>query len=242
MPQPAYNNLCWPQVESDEARRHLYLFSLVRQFLFLSRGSPICSAIFFKLILKNNKFLYFVLSCMLTVCSDTINKNFGNLILNFLTEISIIEGNHQILPQIRIDDVDAESCLNGTAIICPNNLRLIVICRLGKCVRSEYQLGSTMTRHMTSWCRENRATSLTLRLFSWCHWDRQSPNERAILHLLRRIYLQWSRIQDNTRPPFLFEKLIRAGTENAHQPRLPDCVDCCASSVSQSGAESVYRA
>jgi hypothetical protein len=29
MPQPAYNNLCWPQVESDEARsdearRHLY--------------------------------------------------------------------------------------------------------------------------------------------------------------------------------------------------------------------------
>jgi hypothetical protein len=24
VPQPAYNNLCWPQVESDEARRHLY--------------------------------------------------------------------------------------------------------------------------------------------------------------------------------------------------------------------------
>jgi hypothetical protein len=24
MPQPAYNNLCWPQVELDEARRNLY--------------------------------------------------------------------------------------------------------------------------------------------------------------------------------------------------------------------------
>jgi hypothetical protein len=35
-------------------------------------------------------------------------------------EISIIEGNPQTLPQIRIDDVEAESCLNVTAIICPN--------------------------------------------------------------------------------------------------------------------------
>jgi hypothetical protein len=45
-----------------------------------------------------------------------------SLILNFLTEISIIEGNPQTLglPQIRIDDVVAESCLNVTAIICPN--------------------------------------------------------------------------------------------------------------------------
>jgi hypothetical protein len=41
-------------------------------------------------------------------------------ILNFLTEISIIERNPQTLPQIRIDDVEAESCLNVTAIICPN--------------------------------------------------------------------------------------------------------------------------
>jgi hypothetical protein len=32
-----------------------------------------------------------------------------SLILNFLTEISIIEGNPQTLPQIRIDDVEAES-------------------------------------------------------------------------------------------------------------------------------------
>jgi hypothetical protein len=39
-----------------------------------------------------------------------------SLILNFLTEISIIEG----LPQIMIDDVEAEGCLNVTAIICPN--------------------------------------------------------------------------------------------------------------------------
>jgi hypothetical protein len=35
-------------------------------------------------------------------------------------EISIIEGNPQMLPQIRIDDVEAESCLNVTAIICSN--------------------------------------------------------------------------------------------------------------------------
>jgi hypothetical protein len=36
------------------------------------------------------------------------NKNFGNeshSFLNFLTEISIIEGNPQTLPQIRVDDV-----------------------------------------------------------------------------------------------------------------------------------------
>jgi hypothetical protein len=47
-----------------------------------------------------------------------------SLILNFLTEISIIviviEGNPQALPQIRIDDVEAEGCLNVTAVICPN--------------------------------------------------------------------------------------------------------------------------
>jgi hypothetical protein len=42
-----------------------------------------------------------------------------SLIFNF-TEISIIEGNPQTLPQIRIDDVDAEGCLNVKAIICPN--------------------------------------------------------------------------------------------------------------------------
>jgi hypothetical protein len=45
----------------------------------------------------------------------------GTLLLyNFLNEISIIEGNPQTLPQIRIDDVEAEGCLNVTAIICPN--------------------------------------------------------------------------------------------------------------------------
>jgi hypothetical protein len=49
-----------------------------------------------------------------------------SLILNFLTEVSSIEGNHQTLPQIRIDDVEATRCLNVTAIICPNNLRLSV--------------------------------------------------------------------------------------------------------------------
>jgi hypothetical protein len=36
-----------------------------------------------------------------------------------------------MLPQMRIDDVEAASCLNvDTAIICPNNLRLIIICWL----------------------------------------------------------------------------------------------------------------
>jgi hypothetical protein len=40
-----------------------------------------------------------------------------SLILNFLTEVSIIEGNPQTLPD---DDVEAEGCLNVTAIICPN--------------------------------------------------------------------------------------------------------------------------
>jgi hypothetical protein len=54
-----------------------------------------------------------------------------SLILNFLTEISIIEGHPQTLPQIKIYDDEATSCLNVTAIICPNNLRLIIICRLG---------------------------------------------------------------------------------------------------------------
>jgi hypothetical protein len=43
-----------------------------------------------------------------------------SLILNFLTEILIIERNPQTLPQIRIDDVEAERCLNITAITCPS--------------------------------------------------------------------------------------------------------------------------
>jgi hypothetical protein len=59
-----------------------------------------------------------------------------SLILNILTEISVIQWNTQMLPQIRIDDVEAESCLNVAAIICPNNLHLVIIFRLGTCVRS----------------------------------------------------------------------------------------------------------
>jgi hypothetical protein len=43
-----------------------------------------------------------------------------SLIFLILTAISIIEGNPQTLPQIRIDDVEAECCLDVTAIICPN--------------------------------------------------------------------------------------------------------------------------
>jgi hypothetical protein len=68
--------------------------------------------------------------------------------------ISIIEGNPKTLPQIRIDDAEAKSCLNVTAIICPNNLRLIIICRLGTCVRSKWlpmMLIDRYVRPMTPW-------------------------------------------------------------------------------------------
>jgi hypothetical protein len=76
----------------------------------------------------------FVLSYAQTLLTRTSESS---LILNVLSVISIIEGNPQTLPQIRIDDVEAaESCLNVTAIICLNNLRLIMICRLVTCVRS----------------------------------------------------------------------------------------------------------
>jgi hypothetical protein len=57
MPLPAYNNLCGLQLRVRWSPTP-FVFSLVRQFLFLSRGSPICNALFFKLIFKNNKFLY----------------------------------------------------------------------------------------------------------------------------------------------------------------------------------------
>jgi hypothetical protein len=45
------------------------------------------------------------------------HKNFGN---ESYFKFSIIEGNPQMLPQIRIDDVEAEDCLDVTAIICPS--------------------------------------------------------------------------------------------------------------------------
>jgi hypothetical protein len=59
MPQPAYNNLCGTQVESDEARRHLYFHWSVNFYFYLGEVLHcICSALFFKLIFKNNAFLY----------------------------------------------------------------------------------------------------------------------------------------------------------------------------------------
>jgi hypothetical protein len=70
----------------------------------------------------------FVLSYAQTLLTRTSEMS---LISNFLTEISFIEGNPQTLPQIRIDDVEAASCLNVTAIICPNNMRFSIIYRLG---------------------------------------------------------------------------------------------------------------
>jgi hypothetical protein len=41
-----------------------------------------------------------------------------SLILNFLTEISIIVGNPQALPQIRIDDVEASTSQPSSVPIC----------------------------------------------------------------------------------------------------------------------------
>jgi hypothetical protein len=148
MPQPAYLNLCWSQVESDEARRHLYFQWSVNfyfyhggQFLFLSRGSPICSALFFKLTFKNNKFLNLYYRMLRT------STSLMSLILNILIEISVMQGNPQTPPQIRMDDVEAESCLNITAIISPNNLCLIIICRLGTCARSTNTGALSMLRN-----------------------------------------------------------------------------------------------
>jgi hypothetical protein len=80
----------------------------------ISRGSPICSALFFKLIFKNNKFVYLCYRINRHYKGQELRK--WDFILNFLTEISIIEGNPQTLPKIRIDDVEAEGCLNVTAI------------------------------------------------------------------------------------------------------------------------------
>jgi hypothetical protein len=40
MPQPAYNNLCWSQVESDEARRHLYFHWSVNFYFYLGERQP----------------------------------------------------------------------------------------------------------------------------------------------------------------------------------------------------------
>jgi hypothetical protein len=62
---------------------------------------------------------------MLAAVSDEARRHLYlhwsvNIFFNFLKEISIIEGNPQKLSQIRIDNVEAESCLNVTAIICPN--------------------------------------------------------------------------------------------------------------------------
>jgi hypothetical protein len=75
----------------------------------ISRGRPICSALFFKLIFKNNNFFICIIVYAQTLLTRTSEMR---LILNFYTEISIIEGNPQTLPQIRIDDVEATSCLN----------------------------------------------------------------------------------------------------------------------------------
>jgi hypothetical protein len=101
----------------------------------ISRVSPICSALFFKLIFKNNKFLYLYYRMLQTLLTRTSEMS----LFNFKFSYGNLEGNPQTLPQIRIDDVEAEGCLNVTAIICPNlRASLYIICRLGICVRSKY--------------------------------------------------------------------------------------------------------
>jgi hypothetical protein len=45
-----------------------------------------------------------------------------------------MEGNPQTLPQIRIDDVEAEGSTSQPSSV--PSARLIMICRLGTCVRS----------------------------------------------------------------------------------------------------------
>jgi hypothetical protein len=124
MPQPAYNNLCWLQVESDEARRHLYFHWSVN-----ISGSPICSALFFKLIFKNN-YNFFI--CII-VCSDTINKIFGNESyfknFNYRGESPNVTPNKDWWRRGRKLPQRHSHHLSQSA-------RLIIICRLGTCVRS----------------------------------------------------------------------------------------------------------
>jgi hypothetical protein len=67
-------------VESDEARDAICILIGVS----ISRGSPICSALFFKLIFKNNKFLI----CIRMLRQLTITSEIS-LILNFLTEFQL---------------------------------------------------------------------------------------------------------------------------------------------------------
>jgi hypothetical protein len=66
----------------------ILVFQLVRQFLFLSRGSPICSALFLKLTSKNDTFPFCITACsnLLTSTSEML------LIFNVITDI-IIHGN-----------------------------------------------------------------------------------------------------------------------------------------------------
>jgi hypothetical protein len=72
MPQPAYNNSCWSQVV--RCSQMPFVFSLVRRFLFLSRGSPICSALFLKLHLKITNFFI----CIIHAQTLLHIKHYGN--------------------------------------------------------------------------------------------------------------------------------------------------------------------
>jgi hypothetical protein len=131
MPQPAYNNLCWSQVESDEARRHLH-FQWYVNFCFYLGEALFAAPSFSKLHLKTINFFICII-----VCSGTINKNFGNeSYFKFCYGNFSYTGESSNATPKGLMTVEAASCLNVTAFICPNNLRLIIICRLGTCVRS----------------------------------------------------------------------------------------------------------
>jgi hypothetical protein len=56
------------------------------------------------------------------------------------------------------------------------------------------------------------------------------------IHLAAKVA---NRKVENCDHHFCLKNLYAAGTDYSHQPHLPDCDDCCASSVSQSETESV---
>jgi hypothetical protein len=87
MTQPAYNNLCWTQVESDESRRHLYFHWSVNFYFDL--GEALFAAPSF-----SNLHLKIIISLLSYAQPQTLTRTSEiSRILNFVTEISIIQGN-----------------------------------------------------------------------------------------------------------------------------------------------------
>jgi hypothetical protein len=105
-------------------------------------GKPICSALFLKLIFKNNTFLYLYYRMLRHYYGNEsyLKFSYGNF--------SYRGESPNAIPKQRLMTMRQQlSCLNVTAIICPNNLRLIMICRLGTRVRSSFQIDPDYSRH-----------------------------------------------------------------------------------------------